>query len=182
MYALDCIDIVVDIIDVKKSTFHVACFCTLKDSRKHPDVTQFSFPLYAQFVVLSLFSFSYHLWSTVLYIYIYIYIYRKSVYWFFHLQWSICRSRARYMLWQEWKKKKKKKETIIILSSLQACFVIAHSSGDFMVRIFVPLFMYFKNLLKNNTSIDNYLFPLFPCMHTDQTKWLINMSNYHMAR
>ena len=74
MYALDCIDIVVDIIDVKKSTFHVACFCTLKDSRKHPDVTQFSFPLCAQFVVLSLFSFSYHLWSTVLYIYIYIYI------------------------------------------------------------------------------------------------------------
>ena len=72
MYALDCIDIVVDIIDVKKSTFHVACFCTLKDSRKHPDVTQFSFPLCAQFVVLSLFSFSYHLWSTVLYIYIYI--------------------------------------------------------------------------------------------------------------
>ena len=71
-------------------------------------------------------------------------------------------------------KKKKKKETIIILSSLQACFVIAHSSGDFMVRIFVPLFTYFKNLLKNNTSIDNYLFPLFPCMHTDQTKWLIN--------
>ena len=75
-----------------------------------------------------------------------------------------------------------RKKTIIILSSLQACFMIAHSSGDFMVRIFVPLFMYFINLLKNNTSIDNYLFPLFPCMHTDQTKWLINMSNYHVAR
>ena len=128
MYALDCIDIVVDIIDVKKSTFHVACFCTLKDSRKHPDVTQFSFPLCAQFVVLSLFSFSYHLWSTVLYIYIYIYIYRKSVYWFFHLQWSICRSRARYMLWQEWKKKKKKKRdynyTFIPTSLFRDCSLI----------------------------------------------------------
>ena len=80
------------------------------------------------------------------------------------------------------KKKEKKKETILILSSLQACFVIANSSRDFMVRIIVPSFIYFINLLKNNTSIDNYLFPLIPCMHTDQTKWLINTSNYHMAR
>ena len=80
------------------------------------------------------------------------------------------------------KKKKKKKETILILSFLQACFVIAYSSRDFMVRIIVPSFIYFINLLKNNTSIDNYLFPLIPCMHTDQTKWLINTINYHMAR
>ena len=43
-----------------------------------------------------------------------------------------------------------------------------------MVRIIVPSFIYFINLLKNNTSIDNYLFPLIPCMHTDQTKWLSN--------
>ena len=137
-------------------------------------MTQFSFPLCAQFVVLSLFSVSYHLWSTVLYIYIYIYIYIGSLCIDFSIysdqyvgvEHDICCDRGG--------KKKKKKETIIILSSLQACFVIAHSSGDFMVRIFVPLFTYFKNLLKNNTSIDNYLFPLFPCMHTDQTKWLIN--------
>ena len=80
------------------------------------------------------------------------------------------------------KKRERERETILILSSLQACFVIAYSSRDFMVRIIVPSFIYFINLLKNNTSIDNYLFPLIPCMHTDQTKWLINTSNYHMAR
>ena len=37
-------------------------------------------------------------------------------------------------------------KTETILSSLQACFVIAHSSGIFLLRIFVPSFIYFTNL------------------------------------
>ena len=38
-----------------------------------------------------------------------------------------------------------------LLSSIQACFVIAQASRDFIV-IFVPSFIYFINL-RNNTSI-----------------------------
>ena len=53
-----------------------------------------------------------------IYIYIYIYIYRKSVFRLFH---STVLETFR-----------KNKETI--LSSLQACFVITNSSGDFIVK------------------------------------------------
>ena len=62
-------------------------------------------------------------------IYIYIlYLYLGSLFIYFSvLQCSIRRSRAPYIL--QWRKKNR--ETI--LSSLQAYFVIAHSSGDFIL-------------------------------------------------
>ena len=63
-----------------------------------------------------------------IYIYIHLYLYLGSLFIDFSvLQCSIRRSRARYIL-QWWKKNR---ETI--LSSLQAYFVIAHSSGDFIL-------------------------------------------------
>ena len=40
-----------------------------------------------------------------------------------------------------------------ILSSLQACFVIDTHQGILLSRVFVPSFIYFINLHKNNTSI-----------------------------
>ena len=63
------------------------------------------------------------------FIYIYIYIYIGSLCIDFSvLQCSIRRSRARYRL----RYREKNRETILL--SLQACFVSAHSSGDFIVK------------------------------------------------
>ena len=65
---------------------------------------------------------------------------------FFAVQCSIRRSRARYIL-----RSGKNKETILVFSSMQACFVIIYSSGDF---VFVDESTY-QPLTKPNTTLDN---------------------------
>ena len=80
------------------------------------------------------------------YIYIYIYIYEVCILIFFAVQCSIRRSRARYIL-----RSGKNKETILVFSSIQACFVITYSSGDF---VFVDESTY-QPFTKPNTTLDN---------------------------
>ena len=65
---------------------------------------------------------------------------------FFAVQCSIRRSRARYIL-----RSGKNKETILVFSSIQACFVITYSSGDF---VFVDESTY-QPFTKPNTTLDN---------------------------
>ena len=77
---------------------------------------------------------------------IYIYIYEVCILIFFAVQCSIRRSRARYIL-----RSGKNKETILVFSSIQACFVITYSSGDF---VFVDESTY-QPFTKPNTTLDN---------------------------
>ena len=65
---------------------------------------------------------------------------------FFAVQCSIRRSRARYIL-----RSGKNKETVLVFSSIQACFVITYSSGDF---VFVDESTY-QPFTKPNTTLDN---------------------------
>ena len=81
-----------------------------------------------------------------IYIYIYIYIYEVCILIFFAVQCSIRRSRARYIL-----RSGKNKETALVFSSIQACFVITYSSGDF---VFVDESTY-QPFTKPNTTLDN---------------------------
>ena len=75
------------------------------------------------------------------------YIYIWGLYFdFFAVQCSIRRSRARYIL-----RSGKNKETILVFSSIQACFVIIYSSGDF---VFVDESTY-QPFTKPNTTLDN---------------------------
>ena len=75
-----------------------------------------------------------------------IYIYEVCILIFFAVQCSIRRSRARYIL-----RSGKNKETILVFSSIQACFVIIYSSGDF---VFVDESTY-QSFPKPNTTLDN---------------------------
>ena len=65
---------------------------------------------------------------------------------FFAVQCSIRRSRARYIL-----RSGKNKETVLVFTSIQACFVITYSSGDF---VFVDESTY-QPFTKPNTTLDN---------------------------
>ena len=78
--------------------------------------------------------------------YIYIYIYEVCILIFFAVQCSIRRSRARYIL-----RSGKNKETVLVFTSIQACFVITYSSGDF---VFVDESTY-QPFTKPNTTLDN---------------------------